>query len=793
MTRIEFLKRLEDGPLYLDGSYGTQFFKAGYTDIPGEMLNLKAPEVVFELQKKYIQAGSNILLTNTFSANRIKLASLKIEEYIDEINKQGVLLAKKAAGNKAFVFGDISSTGEFPQPVGDLSSRKIYDAFYEQAKILDQFGVDGFIVETISDLKELKLAILAIREINNEKPLIAQMTFEKSDHHLQSPRSVTGTPVEVFGNLMNDLDVDVVGINCTLGPKEIYSVFEKLSQYTEKPLSVEPNAGDPDLVNGRLMYRMTPDEFSVYAADMVFQGASVIGGCCGTGPEHIEALKILVDKNPDFVYHEGKNRARGTYQLKDCISFLSSRTQLIPVEPFAPIGERINPASKKRFQDEIENYDFKRILDLAKEQELEGAKLLDINFGIEKILSPKHFKQVVIELDKISSLPLSFDIQTNKYLEEALFEYPARPLINSARVTEKSLNRKASLLKRHGGMLILLAMGKGIPETAEGRFHQIMEGIKELEHLSISRSRILADPLVLSLGADNDPAVTLKTVEMLHKEGIKTTMGLSNLSFGMPERKAINAAFLAQSINRGLDSAIMNTGDRQLFSIMKGSLKLRGQDLIEPQQVDTKNPFVRSLLNGEIENLHHLIDEELKSKSPLEISQQVLAKAMNEIGELYAEKIIYLPHLILAADTSKPIFERLNELSDTAIQFVGRVVLATVEGDVHDIGKKIVGTVLSGGGFEVIDIGKDKISKEILDAVKTYQPDIVGLSAMMTTTVGKVKEVSDLLKQEGIDVKIISGGASMNKRLAKEFGCQGYSDDASGALKLCRELLKIES
>ncbi len=792
MERKEFRKSLENGPLYLDGSYGAQFFKLGYTDIPGEMLNLKAPDVVYQLQRSYIEAGSNILLSNTFSANRMKLKSLKIEKHLEEINKQAVNLAKKAAGNKAFVFGDISSTGEFPKPVGETDSIKIYDAFYEQAKLLDDFGVDGFIVETISDLKELKLAILAIRDITIEKPLIAHMTFEKPvNNKPYSSRSVTGTPVEVFANLMNDMDVDVVGINCTLGPKEIYNVFERLSQFTEKPLSVEPNAGNPDLIDGRLVYGMSPDEFSVYAADMVFQGASLIGGCCGTGPEHIKALKNLVDKNPDFVYYEGKQRAQGDYRLKEDLIYLSSRTDLISLEPFTPIGERINPASNKSFQDEIENFNFKRILELAKTQEMEGAKVLDLNFGIEKILDTDHFTKTVMALDKISSLPISFDIQTNKYLEEALFEYPGRPLINSARVTEKSLNRKASLLKRHGGMLILLAMGKKIPENSEGRFEQIMDGIQELERLGISRKRILADPLVLSLGADNDPATTLKTIEKLHHKGIKTTMGLSNLSFGMPNRRSINAAFLAQSIGFGLDSAIMNTGDKHLFSIMEGSLKLRGQSINQQRQVVSENQLVSFLLNGEREKLQNLIEQKLKNSTPLEISQKVLGTAMNEIGELYSKKKIYLPHLILSAETAKPVFEKLNEMSDTSIESVGKVLLATVEGDVHDIGKKIVGTVLASGGFEIIDIGKDRTSKEIVNEVKNYKPDILGLSAMMTTTVGKVKEVAELLKDEGITIFLISGGASMNKRLSEEFGCDGYSEDASGALKLCRKLLKI--
>jgi len=794
MDRKAFLKRLENGPLYLDGSYGAQFFRLGYTNIPGEMLNLKVPDVVYTLQKKYVEAGSDILLTNTFSANRIKLASLKIEEYLEEINHQAVRIAKKASDNRALVFGDISSTGEFPSPIGTMPSQRIYDAFYEQAKILDQSGVDGFIIETMSDLKELKMAILAIRDFTSQKPLIAHMTFEKGDEQsLESPRSVTGTPVQVFGNLMNDMDVDVVGINCTLGPKDIYDVFLKLSQYTDKPLCVEPNAGDPDLIDGRLTYRMTPDEFGVYTADMVFHGASIIGGCCGTGPEHIQTLKAIVDKNPDFIYQDGKKRAQGLYHVKDNSFYLSSRTQLIQLAPFIPIGERINPASNTQFQDEIENHEFSRMIDIAKEQEKEGAKILDLNFGIEKILTVDHFKEAVIALDKISSLPISFDIQTNKYLQEALFEYPGRPLINSARVTEKSISAKAAILKRHGGMLILLAMGKKIPETAQERFEIIMDGIRELERLGISKSRILADPLVLSFGADNDPAITLKTIRLLHENQIMTTMGLSNLSFGMPQRKALNAAFLAQAIEKGLSSAIMNTSDKQLFQIMKGALNLRGQSFEETRHVDTQNPFVKALLNGEKELLNQLVDQELMIRSPLEISQKVLGNAMNEIGELYSEKKIYLPHLILSAETSKPVFERLNALSETKVQSKGKVVLATVEGDVHDIGKKIVGTVLSSGGFEIIDIGKDVPTEKIVEEVKTHQPDILGLSDMMTTTVGKVKEVSLKLKQEGIDVYVISGGASMNNRLAIEFGCHGYSDDASGALKLCKKLLNVDS
>ncbi|HOO31742.1 MAG TPA: homocysteine S-methyltransferase family protein [Thermotogota bacterium] len=788
MNRAEFIKRLETGPLILDGSYGAQFFKRGFGDVLGEELNLIKPDVVLSLQKEYVDAGCDILLTNTFNANRMKLTSHGLEQEIEEINKKGVLIAREASGKNTLVFGDISSTGEFPVPVGKADSQTVYETFYEQASILDKYGVDGFIIETMTDFKETKLAVLAIRDVNREKPLIVQMTFDLNEN--EEPRSVTGTPVSVFANLMNDMDVDVVGINCSLGPKEIFNVFSELRRYTEKPISVEPNAGDPFLENGRLFYKMSADEFAVYASDIVMEGAGIIGGCCGTGPEHISALKELVLKNPSYTYDEAKKRASGDFKQETEQVYFSSRTKLIQLSPFMPIGERINPASRKRFQEEIERMDYHRIVSIAKEQEAEGAKLLDLNLGIEKILAQDHFNQAVIELDRISSNPLSFDIQTTKYLYRALDEYAGRPLINSARVTEKSIEKKAEILKRHGGVLILLAMGKKIPTTAEERVQVILEGINWLDELGISANRIIADPLVLSLGAGNDPEVTLKTVQALTALGINTTMGLSNLSFGMPLRSGINAAFLSRAIERGLSSAIMNTGDLELFGVMQGSLSLKGEKYENDEKINTENEITEYLLNGQSEKINTVIDVELKTKSPLEISQETLGAAMNEIGVLYGKKEIHLPQLILAAETSKPVFDRLNDLSGKSIKSIGKVLVATVEGDVHDIGKKIVGTVLSSGGFEVIDLGKDCKSEDILEAVSRERPDILGLSAMMTTTVGRVQEVKQLLMEKRIEVKLISGGASMNRKLAEDFGCDGYSRDATGALELCKDLVK---
>ncbi len=791
MNRKDFLNILTEKVLLLDGSYGANFFKMGKGDVPGELLNLTDPEIVYTLQRDYVEAGADILLSNTFSANRSKLVELKAAEDIESINYEGIKIAKKAANGRALVFADMTSTGNFPSPVGESDFEKVFEVYREQARFLFEAGADGFIVETMTDIKELKAAVLAIRSVTEDLPLIAHMTFD------ESMRAVTGTPVEVFASLFEDLDVDLIGVNCSLDPEGTLKVFEILSKYTSKPLCVEPNAGKPIYDGNRLTYNMTPEKFAVYVEDFIDMGASIIGGCCGTTPEHISLARKQIDKRIAYKNTPGFERAAKMLSyLKGesineapCGQILSSRVKFCNVLPFAPIGERINPASRKKFQSEIQEGNYDRLYREAIDQESEGAKIIDLNLGIEKTLEHDHFRTVINGLDKISSIPVSFDIQTNKYLETAMREYPGRGLINSARVTEKSLGNKIALLKKYGGMLILLAMGKEIPATAIERFEKIMEGIKILEENGISRSRVLADPLVLSMGAKADPYVTLDTVKKLAENGIKTTMGLSNLSFGLPERSAINSAFLAQCMYFGQTSAIMNPGEKIMMDTVRGSLLLKGEKFDESEKVHSDNTLTDSLLNGDAKRLESLVDEALKDNEPIYVSQNLLGKAMEEIGELYSKGRIFLPHLLLAAETSQPVFEKLNSLGNSSVIFKGKVLLATVEGDVHDIGKKIVGTVLKSGGFEVIDAGKDLPASEIVKAVRDVNPDILGLSAMMTTTVGRVEEVSDLLKSQKLDVLLISGGASMNETLSNKFGCDGYSKDASGALQLCKNLM----
>lgn len=768
MKRNEFLQVLKERILFLDGAYGTEFFKRGHKGLI-ESLNISKPEVVEELQRDYIKAGADILLTNTFSANRVKLRSHGFESDLEKINYKAVEIAKSVCQGK-FVFGDISSTGIFVKPFGEISLDEAYEIFKEQTSILIQAGVDGIIIETMSDLKELKAAILAVRDLSDEIPLIAHMTFEEDG------KSVTGTSVEIFATLMNDLDVDVVGMNCSLEPKQMLSVFKRLAKYSKKPLSVEPNAGKPFLENGKLSYRTTPEEFAVYMADFVELGANIIGGCCGTSPDHIKVMTKYIGTQ--------KPRKRETISVQ----YLSSRTNLKPIDTFLIIGERINASGKKKLQAQIQQKDLSGVLTLAQEQEQEGCTAIDINFGIEKLLSKEHFQQAIIELDKRSCLPVSFDIQNLGFLDIAMKEYVGRGLINSAFAREDHLVERINLLKRYGGLLIVLTMERDIPKTAQERFQSVLKAVKVLEEHKIELDRVYFDPLVLPIGAKNDYHVTLQTISLINKTGFKSSIGLSNLSFGMPNREQINAAFLALCVENGLNAAILNSKEILTMGVLQGTLSLQGKELVKVESV-SHDPLVDFIIKGQKEQLMNIVQDFLKQYDPLYISQQILAEAMKKVGTLYADGSIYLPHLILAAETVQPAFDYLNNLLGESRVKLGKVLLATVQGDVHDIGKKIVATVLKSGGFEVHDIGKDVPAEKILQECREYKPDIVGLSAMMTTTVGQVKEVADLLKSEGINVFLIAGGASMNQQLADRFGVM-YAKDAVQALELCKKLVQ---
>lgn len=777
VTRAEFARLLKERVLFLDGAYGTEFFKRKVVESrePIELLNLKNPEAVLRLQTEYVLAGVDLLLTNTFSANRHKLSMFRVEKYLEEINRRAVEIAKEAARSswkRVLILGDVSSLGNFPKPMGDVDSRYVFDVFREQAEVLLDAGVDGFIVETMSDLKELKIAYLAIRSVAPDVPLLVSMTFEENGV------SVTGTSVEIYLSLFNDLDVDAVGVNCTLTPEKMTMIVRKLAKFSKKPIFAEPNAGKPTLTpDGSLVYRTTPEEFSVYLEDFVEIGANIVGGCCGTGPEHIE-----------FMTHQLNGRRPKKREVEE-LDVLSNRTYMVNVSPFLIVGERINASARRKLFDSIRSGDISPILKLAKEQETEGANVLDVNLGLEAALDASVFRETVIELDRVVSLPLSLDILNDEMLEAALLEYVGRPLINSAKANIASLTRRLELVKLYGGLLVVLAMDREIPDSPEERYRLGRWAVEFAEAQGVSRNRIFVDPLVLPLGANQDFRVTLKTIELLANDGIRTIAGLSNFSFGMPDRESLNASMLALAMERGLSAVIMNTRETTTLNVLRGMLKVLNKEGQGIRVEHVENDFVNVLLKGDGTGAELFCLSLLETLGPLGVIQKVITTAMEEIGELYASNRIFLPHLILAAETVKPILNKLLQYVGTSIGAKrGRVMLATVEGDIHDIGKRIVATVLESHGFEVVDIGKDVPADVILEKAKQLKPDIVGLSAMMTTTVPQVGEVVRTFRLAGLTIPIVAGGASMNSELAERYGCL-YAKDAQAAAKICRELV----
>jgi 5-methyltetrahydrofolate--homocysteine methyltransferase len=778
ISRGEFKEALKSRTLLLDGGYGTSFFEAGLGGVPAELLNLEHPEAVEKLHKEYVDAGADILITNTFCGNRPKLEENSLEGRIREIHASAAQIARRASSHakrRVWVFGDMTSTGRLPRPAGSGSFRDCLAAYREQARLLLEVGCDGLIIETMTDIKELKAAMIAAREASPDAPLIAQMAFDSSG------TTLTGASVEVFAAVAGDLDADVLGMNCLVGPADALANLKRLAAAADMPLSVEPNAGDPVFDGKRTTYETGAAEFSLYAEEFIEAGASIIGGCCGTKPEHIRAVAAMLKG----VVPAGR-RGRNTEPRQR----LASRTSFFDLGgSFCVIGERINPTGKKRLRESMRAGDWGVMLDEAASQGREGANVLDVNFGVEKFFTEEGVADAIIAIEGATSLPLSLDIQSIDLLERALGEYPGRPLINSSACDEESLSKKLPLLKKYGGVMILLAMDKEIPESAQGRFAAVKRALSRAEKMGLSQSRFVVDTLAMSVGAGCDHRVTLDALRMCKDAGLGTVLGVSNLSHGMPNRSGINAAFLSQAAEAGLSAAIINSGDNVVMETLYGALLLKTGKLEDRLSETALDPLVEALLSGRSKTVSALVDEKLASgMPPLEASQNFLGDAMEKVGALYESKKIFLPHILFAAETAFPIFDRLNGMMEGEAASRGRVLLATVEGDIHDIGKNIVATVLRAGGFDVVDAGKNVSSAEILRQARERAPDIIGLSAMMTTTVGRVSDVASALAGEGIKVPVICGGASMNDELAGLYGVR-YAADSNAALALCRNLV----
>lgn len=776
--RKEVKKFLKDRrKLLIDGAHGTYFMALGFVEEVPDTLNLKEPDVVIKHHKEYLEAGADIHLTNTFNSTREKLKKFGLEHLTEKLNIEAVKLARKAIGEKAFVFGDIGPTGSLIKPLGEISFHQAFNTFKEQAKILINNGVDGIILETFSDILELKAAYLAVREVSEDIFLIAHLTFEENG------KTLTGTSPEAFAALFNDLNVDAIGINCSVGPHEMLPIFQQLSKFSKKYLSVEPNAGLPVLENGVTRFLIGPEEFSKAMVNFINSGASLIGGCCGTTPKHIKLLRNILDKN-EIVYPE----------ITDT-ELLTSRTKVVDTtKNFVIVGERLNYSGSKKVKKMMEEEDLEGLIRIALEQKNNGADLLDINFGLQR--NHEFSKELIIQVENRSNLPISFDVQDYELLEELLKLYPGRPLINSSRAIKSEIENISKLLKRYGGMLILLSAKDSFEEDFNYRLKSAEYGLELLRDLGIKESRIFIDPLVFSMGAGHNPLITLNLIKKYNRMGLKTIIGLSNLSYGMPMRSDINSVFLVLALERGLSAAIMNPNDDRLNTSIKAYNLIFGKTELLTSEESFGDDLVDSILNGEGNKLKELIEKKLEEKkSFVEVVEEVVRPLMKSIGDLYEKNKIYLPQLLIAAKVVKEIMEFFEDRIENQSKGSNsiKVILATVKGDIHDIGKNLVAALMKSSGVEVIDLGRDVPTERILSAVKAEKPLLIGLSAMMTTTAPRVKEIAESLKNEGVDIPIVVGGASMNEKLAKEFGADYYAHTAIDGLKILRSLINNEN
>lgn len=816
MTKQEFRKRIENGPLILDGATGTMLQKAGMPiGVCPEEWILENKEVMVKLQQDYVAAGSDIVYAPTFTANRIKLEEYGLEDHIVRMNEELVALSKEAVGDRALVAGDITMTGLQLYPIGDFMFDELVGVYKEQASILAKAGVDLFVVETMMSLQECRAAVLAIQEVC-DLPIMVSLTYNEDGRTLYGTDPATATVV------LQSLGVDAIGINCSTGPEEMITPVVKMTEYATIPVFAKPNAGLPELEDGVTVYKTTPEEFAAVGKKLVEAGAAILGGCCGTTPEHIRALKEAVTGMPL------------KEPLKEPRRVLTSERKLVEIKldgNFMVIGERINPTGKKKLQAELKEGSLNMVRSMAVEQEENGAAILDINMGMNGIDEKEMMKKVIYEVTSTVDCPLCIDSSHVDIIEEALRIYPGRALINSISLEKEKFEKLLPIAKRYGAMFILLPLSdEGLPKDSAEKHEIIRTILAEAIRIGMSKEDIIVDGLVATIGADPEAArACFETFSYCKNElELPTVCGLSNISFGLPERIYVNTAFLTMSVANGLTMAIANPSQELLMNAAFASdllLHKEESDIryiermnflsekyagMERQMVPTQktakkaesagntttsvehSAVFEAVLKG---NKSVILDEVKKcldaGEKPGEIINQHLIPAINEVGVLFDKQKYFLPQLISSANTMKQAIEYLEPMlaGDDSGKEMPTLVIATVEGDIHDIGKNLVVLMLKNYGYRVIDLGKDVPADLIVDTAIKEGAALIGLSALMTTTMMRMKDVVELAKEKGCTSKIIVGGAAITPSFADEIGADGYSKDAADCVKLVEKLL----
>ena len=785
--REEIGKRI----LFFDGGMGTLLQEQGLQagELP-ETWNLKNPEPIIQIHKAYLAAGADIILANTFGANRFKYG-----EDLEKIVTAGVANAKKAvaeSGKKAYVALDIGSTGKLLKPMGTLDFEEAVGVFAEIIRVGEKAGADLILIETMSDTYELKAAVLAAKE-NSTLPIMATVIFD------ESKKMLTGASPQVVVSLLEGLGVDALGINCGLGPKQMKEIVKELLKYASIPVIVNPNAGLPRSENGKTVFDVGAEEFAEDMEEIVTMGAWFAGGCCGTTPAHIQAM---VEKCKEItpVPIAPKN-----------YTFVTSYSTAVELggRPVI-IGERINPTGKSKFKQALRDHNIDYILEEGVKQEDSGAHILDVNVGLPEIDEAAMMETIVYELQSIMPIPLQIDTTNMEAMERALRIYNGKPMINSVNGKAEIMEQVFPLVKKYGGVVVGLALDEdGIPDTTEGRL-AIAEKIYQTgEKYGISRKDIVIDALVMTMSTNNESAkITLDTVKEITARGGKTVLGVSNISFGLPQRELINAAFFTMAMNNGLSAGIINPNAKAMRQAYDTFCVLGGYDAqcmnyIENYAVtDAPNAAAKpaaaklnltdSIIKGLKDQAYRATEEELKTKEPMEIINGELVPALDVVGQGFEKGTMFLPQLLMSEEAAKAGFEAIRQYVQShgeAQEKKATIVIATVKGDIHDIGKNIVKVLLENYGYEVIDLGKDVPPEKIVETVVDKHAPLVGLSALMTTTVVNMEESIKELHKEAPWCKIMVGGAVLTQEYADMIGADFYGKDAMQSVYYAERLL----
>ena len=761
--------------LYFDGGMGTLLQEKGLKagEAP-ESWNISRPDDITAIHRAYIKAGSNIITTNTFGINRLKFSNYR------ELIAAGIACAKDAAADKkeVFVAFDMGPTGKLLEPLGDLAFEDAVELFAENVKAAAEYGADLILIETMNDSYETKAAVLAAKE-NCTLPVFVTNVYDEGCH------TMTGADPAAMVAMLEGLNVDALGINCSLGPDKMLPAVKQLAQYATVPVIVNPNAGLPECVNGETVYNIDAESFSEYMKEIALCGASVLGGCCGTTPEYI---RKTAEKTSSLPYSVPAVKSR---------TLVSSYTHAVEIgaSPLL-IGERINPTGKKKFKEALRSGDINYILSEGLNQADKGVHILDVNVGLPEIDEKQMMLSVIKELQAVCDLPLQIDTSDPAVLEAALRIYNGKALVNSVNGNEESMSAVFPLVAKYGGTVIALTLDKcGIPDTAAERLAIAEKIINTAENYGISANNIVVDPLALTISSNPESAeVTLKTIQLLKEKGIKVSLGVSNISFGLPKREIINSAFFAAALNAGLDCAIMNPFSPEMMNMYYAYMALSGKDTacsnyiayaegitvsdtsaVAADSSDLKTAVIKGIRDTAVSAAKAL----LSTENPLDIINGYIIPALDEIGKDFENKKAFLPQLLMSAEAASAAFGVIKSAIPAKSAESGRkVILATVKGDIHDIGKNIVKVMLESYGFSVIDLGRDVAPETVAAAVKSENCRLVGLSALMTTTVPAMEETISLLRKEDTPVTVIVGGAVLTKEYADMIGADFYAKDA---------------